>query len=256
MVRGLATAEGWKVRGLVLAKPPTIQTSNHPTIKRRQNMRLKDGYVLENIADDSWRMFRIISEFVDGFETLGELGKAVSIFGSAREPRGTECYKAAEKTAALFAKKKYAVITGGGGGIMEAANKGAAEAGGVSVGLNIELPHEQNPNKFANIKMGFRYFFIRKMLFVKYAKAFVVFPGGYGTLDELFEAMTLIQTNKIKPFPIVLYDRKFWSEMMDFIDKSLLENRYIDRADLSIFRIVDSPEEAVEAIMKGIKKIR
>jgi len=218
-------------------------------------MRLKDGYVLENIADDSWRMFRIISEFVDGFETLGDIGKAVSIFGSAREPRGTAFYKAAEKTAFLIAKKKYSIITGGGGGIMEAANKGAAKAKGTSVGLNIELPHEQKPNEYANIKLGFRYFFVRKMLFVKYASAFVVFPGGYGTLDELFESMTLMQTHKIKPFPIVLYGSEFWNKMIDFMKASLLKYNYIETADFKLFKIVDSPEEAAKYVLAGVKKL-
>ena len=221
-------------------------------------MRYREQYVLENIADDSWRMFRILSEFVDGFEAMGNVTDAVSIFGSARTQSSKQIYKDAEKTAKLLAKKGYAIITGGGGGIMEAANKGAHEAGGTSVGLNIELPHEQQPNKFATIQMGFRYFFARKVMFVKYASAFVVFPGGYGTLDELFEAATLIQTKKIKPFPIILYDKEYWEGILDWIKKKLLKGDYVSADDLNIFQVVSTPEEAVKAILaagkKGLKK--
>ena len=221
-------------------------------------MRYREQYVLENIADDSWRMFRIMSEFVDGFEAMGDITDAVSIFGSAREHASNRHYKDAEKTAKLLAEKGYAVITGGGGGIMEAANKGAHEAGGTSVGLNIELPHEQQPNKFATIQMGFRYFFARKVMFVKYASAFVVFPGGYGTLDELFEAATLIQTKKIKPFPIILYDKEYWSDILVWIKTKLLKGSYVSPEDLDIFQVVSTPEEAVKIIIaagkKGLKK--
>ncbi|MCE5300256.1 MAG: TIGR00730 family Rossman fold protein [Spirochaetia bacterium] len=210
-----------------------------------------DRYVLENIADDSWRMFRIISEFVDGFEIMGNVKHAVSIFGSAREPRGTRRYEDAVKTAYLLAKRGYAVITGGGGGIMEAANKGAYDAGGTSIGLNIELPHEQNPNKYSNVKMGFRYFFARKVMFVKYARAFVVFPGGYGTFDELFEAATLIQTNKIKPFPVILYGEKYWRGMLEWVKTHTLKDEYVNREDIDIFHIADSPEEIVRIIARA-----
>jgi uncharacterized protein (TIGR00730 family) len=217
-------------------------------------MKYIDKYVLESIADDSWRMFRIISEFVDGFEALGQIKKAVSIFGSARTQRNEEYYKAAERVAFLLAKKGYAIITGGGGGIMEAANKGAAEAKGTSVGLNIELPHEQKPNPYANIQMGFRYFFARKVMFVKYASAFVVFPGGYGTMDEFFEAITLIQTHKIKPFPIVLYGREYWNGLIDWITKRLLQDDFISPGDEKLFDIVDSPEDAVKIVLKKYKR--
>jgi uncharacterized protein (TIGR00730 family) len=217
-------------------------------------MKYIDKYVLESIADDSWRMFRIISEFVDGFEALGQIKKAVSIFGSARTQRNEEYYKAAERVAFLLAKKGYAIITGGGGGIMEAANKGAAEAKGTSVGLNIELPHEQKPNPYANIQMGFRYFFARKVMFVKYASAFVVFPGGYGTMDEFFEAITLIQTHKIKPFPIVLYGREYWNGLIDWITKRLLQDDFISPGDEKLFDIVDRPEDAVKVVLKKYKR--
>lgn len=213
-----------------------------------------DKYVLESIADDSWRMFRIISEFVDGFEALGQIKKAVSIFGSARMQRSEQYYKLAQKTAYLLAKKGYAIITGGGGGIMEAANKGAWEAKGTSVGLNIELPYEQKPNSYTNIQLGFRYFFARKVMFVKYASAFVVFPGGYGTMDELFEAITLIQTHKIKPFPIVLYGSEYWDGLIDWITKRLLQDDFISPGDEKLFDIVDAPEDVVKIILKKYKR--
>jgi uncharacterized protein (TIGR00730 family) len=219
-------------------------------------MEKMDRYVLENIADDAWRMFRIISEFVDGFEALGGIKKAVSIFGSAREKRNSYNYKMAVQTAFLLAKENYAIITGGGGGIMEAANKGAYLAKGTSVGLNIELPHEQKPNKYANIRLGFRYFFARKVMFVKYASAFVVFPGGYGTMDELFEALTLIQTHKIKPFPIVLFGKKYWSGLLKFIKEYTLKNGFISKGDENIFKISDSPDEILKIIMRGTENLK
>lgn len=216
-------------------------------------MKLRERYVLEDIADDSWRMFRIISEFVDGFEALGSIRKAVSIFGSARSGPQDAYYKAAEKTAYLLSKKGYAVITGGGGGIMAAANKGAHRARGISVGLNIELPNEQTPNPYANVQMGFRYFFARKVMFVKYASAFVVFPGGYGTMDEFFEALTLIQTRKIKPFPVILYGKKYWSGLISWIKKELLSAGLISKGEEHMFYVVDSPEAVVKAILNHKK---
>lgn len=218
-------------------------------------MKYRERYVLEDIADDSWRMFRIMSEFVDGFEALGNVKKAVSIFGSARSLPDEQCYKDAEKTAFLLAKKGYAVITGGGGGIMEAANKGASGAKGTSVGLNIELPHEQKPNPYANIQMGFRYFFARKVMFVKYASAFVVFPGGFGTMDEMFEALTLIQTQKIKPFPVILYDRDYWKGLIEWIKEKLLKSALISPGDEKLFHLVSTPEETVETILQHHKKL-
>jgi len=216
-------------------------------------MRVRNRFVLENIADDSWRMFRIMSEFVEGFEELGMIGDAVSIFGSAREKKNSKIYKAAEKTAYLLAKNNYSVITGGGGGIMEAGNKGAARAKGTSIGLNIELPHEQKPNKYSNIKLGFRYFFARKVMFVKYASAFVVFPGGFGTMDELFEAATLIQTEKIKPFPIILYGSSYWEPFLKWIGENLVKNLFVDDKDIDIFHLVDKPEDVIKVIIKKNK---
>ena len=217
-------------------------------------MKNRQRYVLEDIADDSWRMFRIISELVDGFEGMGEIKNGITMFGSAREKSTGKYYKSARKTASLLAEKGYTVITGGGGGIMEAGNRGAREAKKISVGLNIELPFEQMPNQYADIKLGFRYFFARKVMFLKYSVAFVAFPGGYGTLDELFESLTLIQTRKVKPFPVVLVGKEFWQGMVDWIRDVLLKEKYISPEDIFLFKVVDTPEEAVSFLMKSLKK--
>jgi uncharacterized protein (TIGR00730 family) len=199
---------------------------------------------------ESWRLFKIMGEFVDGVEALHDIGPAVSIFGSARVQPNHPRYKKAEKVAALFAKNNFAVLTGGGGGIMEAANKGAAEAGGVSAGLNIMLPFEQEPNPYANIKLEFNYFFIRKVMFVKYAIAYIIMPGGMGTLDELFEAVTLIQTHRIRPLPVILVGKNYWSGLFEWIKDRLLEDKMISPEDLDIFQIVEEPEEVVDAVKK------
>jgi uncharacterized protein (TIGR00730 family) len=202
---------------------------------------------------DSWRIFRIMAEFVDGFEAMAGLGKAVTIFGSARTPPSDPFYKVAEKTAGLLAKSGFAVITGGGPGIMEAANKGAIEAGGKSVGLNISLPHEQESNPYLTIGLDFHYFYARKVMFVKYASAFICFPGGYGTLDELFETLTLVQTMKIEALPIILVGKEYWGGLSDWIQKTLVPH-FIDGEDMGIFRIVETPAEAVRLIKQGVKK--
>jgi uncharacterized protein (TIGR00730 family) len=194
---------------------------------------------------DTWRLFRIMAEFVEGFEALAECNPAVSIFGSARVTPEDEDYRKAEAIARQLAREGFTVITGGGPGVMEAANKGAAEAGGRSVGLNIELPMEQSPNPFANIRVTFRYFFVRKMMFVKYASGFVILPGGFGTLDELFEAITLIQTEKIRPFPVVLVGRDFWSGLMSWISGVMMQDQKISEKDLAILKVVDTADEAV-----------
>ncbi|OQX95108.1 Rossman fold protein, TIGR00730 family [candidate division KSB1 bacterium 4572_119] len=199
---------------------------------------------------DTWRVFRIISEFVEGFEELSTIGDCVTIFGSARTKKGDPDYEKAQRTAKLAVEAGYGVITGGGGGIMEASNKGAAEAGGTSVGLNIDLPFEQLPNEFSNVKLDFRYFFVRKVMFVKYAKAFVILPGGLGTLDELFESLTLIQTKKISRFPVILMDKKYWHGLYDWMTSTLLAEGKISEKDLALFNIVDSPEETIEFIKK------
>jgi uncharacterized protein (TIGR00730 family) len=208
-------------------------------------------YIIDEFKiEESWRLFKIMGEFVSGVEALHELGPAVSIFGSARITPDNPVYKKTEQIAAQFAENDFAVITGGGGGVMEAANKGAADAGGVSVGLNINLPMEQEPNPYANIKLDFDYFFIRKVMFVKYASAYVVMPGGFGTLDELFEAITLIQTLRIRKFPIILCGKKHWAGLIKWIQDSLLSEKLISPADLDIIQIVDRPEDIVNTIKR------
>ncbi len=201
---------------------------------------------------EAWRLFKIMGEFVEGVDALHEIGPAVSFFGSARIKPSDLIYKKTEKLARLFVENDFAVITGGGGGVMEAANKGAAEAGGISVGLNIVLPHEQAPNPFANIKIEFKYFFIRKVMFVKYATAYIILPGGFGTLDELFEAVTLIQTHRILPFPLILVGSDYWSGLIDWIKEKLLADKRISPQDLEILQIMDDPEEIVKAVKKVI----
>ena len=201
-------------------------------------------------AGEAWRLFKIVSEFVYGVEELHDLGPAVSIFGSARVKKDDQSYKKAEKLAYLFAKNNFAVISGGGGGVMEAANKGASNAGGKSVGMNIVLPHEQKPNKYANIRLAFSYFFIRKVMLIKYASAYVIMPGGFGTLDELFESLTLIQTHRIKPLPVILVGADYWSGLLEWIKTHLLENKFISKENLDIFQIIDDPEEIVKTVKK------
>jgi uncharacterized protein (TIGR00730 family) len=197
---------------------------------------------------DTWRMFRIMAEFVEGFEALTECNPAVSIFGSARVTPDHPDYQKAETISRQLAREGFAIITGGGPGVMEAANKGAAAAGGRSVGLNIELPMEQSPNPYSNIRVSFRYFFVRKVMFVKYASGFVILPGGFGTLDELFEAITLIQTEKIRPFPVVLVDRAYWSGLVAWISDVMMKDQKISSKDLAILRVVDTADEAVAVI--------
>ncbi len=197
---------------------------------------------------DTWRMFRIMAEFVDGFEALAECRPAVSVFGSARVMPGDADYQMAEAIARQLAREGFAILTGGGPGVMEAANKGAAAAGGRSVGLNIELPMEQSPNPYSNIRVSFRYFFVRKVMFVKYASGFIILPGGFGTLDELFESITLIQTGKIRPFPVVLVGRAYWSGLVTWIRDVMMEDQKISPKDLAILRVVDTADEAIEVI--------
>jgi uncharacterized protein (TIGR00730 family) len=204
-------------------------------------------------GDDSWRIFRIMAEFVEGFETMSQVGPAISIFGSARTKPHQQYYQEAEQTSRLLAKAGFSVITGGGPGIMEAANKGAYEAGGESIGLNITLPQEQEANKYQTVSLDFHYFYARKVMFVKYAKAFVCFPGGFGTLDEFFETITLIQTLKVKPFPILLYGNGYWGDLVAWMRKHLLPG-FIDGEDLDIFRIVDTPQEVVKLVREAVKK--
>ena len=200
-------------------------------------------------VQDLWRMFHIMAEFTEGFEELASVGPAVSIFGSARTHRNHRYYKLAQKTASQIVKAGFTVITGGGGGIMEAANKGAAKAGGSSIGLNIELPMEQKPNSYQNLSLNFRYFFVRKVMFLKYAHGFVVFPGGYGTMDELFESLVLIQTLKQVQFPVVLMCSDFWEGLIGWIKEMMLaELSYVSLEDLEVFTIADDPATAVKII--------
>lgn len=201
------------------------------------------------LALEAWRVFKIVAEFVDGFDTLGGLPTAVSIFGSARTAQNDPHYEAARRCARLLAERGRAIITGGGPGIMEAANRGAMEASGVSVGLNISLPMEQAPNAYQTHSLYFDYFFARKVMFVKYAKAFVIFPGGYGTLDEFFEALTLIQTLKIAPFPVLCYGSDFWAGPVRWARETLAERyKTINPRDVNLFRVTDDVDEIVETI--------
>lgn len=204
-------------------------------------------------TEDPWRVFRIMGEFVDGFETLSKIGPAVSIFGSARAKKGSKYYRLTERIATLLVKEKYTVITGAGPGIMEAGNKGARAAGGESIGLNIEVPSIQKPNRYVSMLLSFRYFFCRKVMFAKYSKAFVVMPGGFGTLDELFEALTLVQTKRIAPFPIIIIGSEYWNGLMEWMKKHMLAHDHISHSDLKLFHLVDKAEDVIEILRKFYK---
>ncbi len=210
-------------------------------------------YVVDEMTiQDSWRLFHILAEFVEGFEALSEHHPSVSVFGSTRVKADDEVYIKAEKIGRLLAENGFGVITGGGPGVMEAANKGAASAGGRSIGLNIELPLEQKPNPYANISLRFRYFFVRKVMFVKYAVAYIVLPGGFGTMDELFEAITLIQTHKIKPFPVIMVGSSYWKGLLDWMKTVALKEGKISLSDLEIIQIMDDPAEIIKTIKKMV----
>lgn len=212
----------------------------------------REAYNHESFTEqEPWRIFRIMAEFVDSFETMSHVGPAVTIFGSARLKPSNPSYRLAEELGGLLARAGYAVITGGGPGIMEAANKGAAKAGGLSVGLNIHLPAEQRVNPYVNRPFEFRYFFVRKVCFVKYAQAFVMFPGGFGTLDEFFEALTLIQTDRIDRFPVVLMGTKYWSGLIDWMKCNLEAPGMIASPDLRLFHVTDSPRDALRHIRRN-----
>jgi len=201
---------------------------------------------------DTWRVFRVMSEFVEGFELLSSVGPAVSIFGSARTSQTDPYYERARRTARLFAEKNITVITGGGGGIMEAGNRGAREGGGLSIGLNIELPNEQKPNAYLDQMVEFHYFFVRKVMFLKYSIGFVLFPGGYGTMDELFEALTLVQTGRNLNFGVVLFGLEYWDKLLSWVKEVMLSRGYISPADLDILKLTDDPEEAVDHILQRL----
>jgi uncharacterized protein (TIGR00730 family) len=214
---------------------------------------MEKQYVIDDFKlEESWRLFKIMGEFVDGVEALHHIGPAVTIFGSARVKPEDPMYKKAAEIAALFVKEKFAVISGGGPGIMEAANKGAKEAGGTSVGLNIELPFEQIPNPYADIQVNFQYFFVRKVMLVKYALAYIIMPGGFGTLDELFEAVTLIQTERIKPFPVILVGSEYWQGLLDWIKDRMLAEKRISEDDLEILQVLDDPGDVVKAVTSRV----
>jgi uncharacterized protein (TIGR00730 family) len=200
------------------------------------------------IKEDPWRIFRIMSEFVDGFETLSDVKNAVSIFGSSKSKSSNKYYKLAEKTAYVLAKNGYAVITGAGPGIMEAGNKGAKKAGGQSIGLNILIPTMQKPNKYVTRLLEFKYFFCRKVMFAKYSKAFLVFPGGFGTMDELFEAMTLVQTKRVDPFPVIWVGSDYWRGLDKWIRDIMMKHNTIDKEDLDIYKIADTPSQIMRII--------
>jgi len=204
--------------------------------------------------DDVWRIFKIMSEFIEGFETLSGNGQCVTIFGSARTRPDHPHYKLTVDVARAVARAGFGVITGGGPGIMEAANRGAHEEGGVSIGLNIQLPFEQHPNPYIKTMLNFKHFFVRKVMFLKYTSAVIVMPGGYGTLDEMFETLTLVQTHKIESMPIVLMGRDYWAGLVDWLKAKMLdETGYIDAADIDLMHITDDPEEAVRVIKKRLK---
>ena len=201
-------------------------------------------------TSDSWRVFRIMSEFVGGFDELAATTRGVSIFGSARTPPDHPYYKMAYETAYLLGAAGFEVITGGGPGIMEAANKGAKAAGGKSIGCNIELPHEQDPNPYQTISLSFKYFFVRKTMFIKYSNAYVIFPGGFGTMDEAFEALTLIQTRKVRNFPVVLVGSQFWKGLLAWVTSTMLNEKMIGNGDLGLIYLTDSPRDTVDFILK------
>ena len=219
----------------------------------------QDERLLERVEDlqamgmDAWRIFRIMGEFVEGFEEMSEIGPAVSIFGSARANSGTPMYQECVETARLLGEAGFAIITGGGPGMMEAANQGAKEGGATSVGCNIELPFEQESNDFIDVSIDFRYFFVRKTMFVKYAEAFVIFPGGFGTMDELFESLTLIQTHKVRHFPLVLFGSDYWGGLLDWLRDTMVDEGKITREDLDMIFVTNDPVAARDHIVAGYK---
>ena len=214
---------------------------------------MEKQYLVDELSkEESWRIFRIMAEFVESIEVLSGVHNAVTIFGSARVKPGDKYYQMAEKLGQLLAQNGFSVITGGGPGIMEAGNKGAAEAGGKSVGMNIKLPFEQKPNPYANLQLDYKYFFIRKVMFVKYAVAYVIMPGGYGTMDEFFEALTLIQTKRMRSFPVILMGRDYWQGLLDWLQNTMLQNNMILPCDIEMIQIIDEPEEVVKHIKKYV----
>lgn len=220
---------------------------------KKNSVTSEKQYVIDAMTvNDSWRLFKILAEFVDGFETLADIYPAVSIFGSARVKPGDDTYEKTVVIAKKLAESGYHIITGGGPGIMEAGNKGAREGGAKSVGLNIVLPLEQEPNPYSNVKIDFQYFFVRKMMFVKYAQAYIGMPGGFGTMDEIFEALTLIQTRRIKPFPVILVGKKYWEGLLKWVRSELVAGGLISPDDLNILTVLDDPDEVVQTIKRYV----
>jgi hypothetical protein len=240
MIAGVSKRE--RTQGPVIRRHDQVQPT---TTDQRLLSNKGDG---EWVHSDPWRVLRIQAEFVEGFGTLAEIGPGIGVFGSARTPRRDPMYLAATQIGRGLAEAGYATLTGGGPGIMEAANKGALEAGGVSVGLGIELPFEQSLNKYVSLGINFRYFFARKVMFLKYSQGFVVMPGGFGTFDEVFEAITLVQTRKVTQFPIILFGRDFWSPMLAWLNDKVLGDGYISAEDPGLIQLTDDPEEAVELV--------
>jgi uncharacterized protein (TIGR00730 family) len=231
---------------------PSAEDRVHPSARQTEDERFLERPKRPEFLDsDPWRALRILSEFVDGFDALAAIGPAVSVFGSARTPEGHPWYELARSVGRMLAEAGYAVITGGGPGVMEAANRGCREGGGLSVGCNIELPHEQALNPYVDLGVEFRYFFARKTMFVKYADAFVILPGGFGTMDELFESLTLIQTGKIRHFPVILVGTKYWQGMLDWVQDTMLPAAVISAEDLALLRMTDSPEEVVSMVQES-----
>ncbi len=225
----------------------TLVNNKHLDFREKQ-------YVIDAIkVGDTWRIFRVLAEMVEGFEKLSNIVPAVTVFGSSRASQRNKYYKMARNIAGCLAEYGVSTLTGGGPGIMEAANRGAFEKGGKSVGCNIELPLEQKPNPYCNIIVSFHYFFIRKVMLVKYSSSFIIFPGGYGTLDELMEALTLIQTKKIKPFPLILVGSSYWSGLTDWLKKKTLKNKLIDQEDLNLIEVLDNEEEVVTRVLRFLK---
>jgi hypothetical protein len=217
-------------------------------------------YVLNGVQqDDTWRLFRIMAEFVEGFEMLSTIGPCVTVFGSARTPKNHPYYKMAVTIGRLAVRNGYGVITGGGGGIMEAANKGAANENGISVGLNIQLPFEQIPNRYLKVMLSFRHFFCRKVMFLKYTSAVIIMPGGFGTMDEMFETLTLVQTQKVESLPLILMGKAYWQGLLKWLDASMREQHgYASSEDLDLIKVTDDPYDAIEFVnaARGSKKVR
>ncbi len=245
--------------GTTHAKGTSVRLYSRDGIKKR----MEDGDLLEMkpardisfTEGDPWRVLRIQGEFVEGFDILSKIGPAVSIFGSARLAENSPYYEAARQTASYLAKSGLVVITGGGPGIMEAGNRGAREGGGLSVGLNVELPQEQVPNQYQNLPLHFHYFFVRKMMFVKYSIGYIIFPGGFGTMDEFFEALTLIQTEKISHFPLVMFGSDYWCGLLEWLREKVLKEGAIEASDMELFRVTDDPAEAANIIIYAAQEL-